>query len=89
MVSGMDNGQKAAKRIRNPLRKRYPRELKEELPRYLIIFLLMLLSIGFISGYNVADESMVAAYNGGFENITPRTAISLRKRHLARISCGG
>ena len=55
------------KRIRNPLRKRYPRELKGEFPRYLIIFLLMLLSIGFISGYNVADESMVAAYNGGFE----------------------
>ena len=34
--------------MRNPLRKRLLRELKEEAGKYAVIFLLMILSIGFI-----------------------------------------
>ena len=54
--------------MRNPLRKRLLRELKEEAGKYTVIFLLMILSIGFISGFLVADNSMITAYNNSFED---------------------
>ena len=47
---------------KNPLRKRYLRELKSDFGKYLAIFLLLLLLIGEISGFLVADKSMRAAY---------------------------
>ena len=53
--------------MKNPLRKRIPRELKGELGKYLVVFLLMVLTIGFVSGFLVADGSMIKAYNEGFE----------------------
>ena len=53
--------------MKNPLRKRLPRELRTEAGKYLVIFLLMLLTIGLISGYLVADGSMITAYNNSFE----------------------
>ncbi len=53
--------------VRNPLHKRYLRDLKSDLGKYMVIFLMMLLSIAEISGYLVADESMIAAYNESFE----------------------
>ena len=53
--------------MKTPLRKRLPRELKEELGKYLVILLLMTLTIGFVSGFLVADGSMLKAYNDGFE----------------------
>ena len=53
--------------MKTPLRKRLPRELKEELGKYLVILLLMTLTIGFVSGFLVADGSMIKAYNDGFE----------------------
>lgn len=53
--------------MRNPLGKRLPRELKSEAGKYLVIFLLMLVSIGFISGFLVADGSMIAAYQESFD----------------------
>ena len=48
--------------MRNPLSKRLPREIKGDLGKYLVIFFLMILSIGFISGFLVADNSMLKAY---------------------------
>lgn len=53
--------------MKNPLRKRLFRELKDEAGKYVVIFLLMVLSIGFISGFLVADGSMIRAYNESFE----------------------
>ncbi|MBR1757667.1 MAG: ABC transporter permease [Lachnospiraceae bacterium] len=53
--------------MRNPLRKRLPRDLKTEFGKYLVIFLLLVLSIGFISGFLVAGESMIKAYDESFE----------------------
>ena len=53
--------------MRNPLRKRLLRDLRDEAGKYAVIFLLLLLTISFISGYLVADGSMIAAYNEGFE----------------------
>lgn len=53
--------------MKNPLRKRLLRELKDEFGKYLVIFILMLASIGFVSGFLVADGSMIKAYNESFE----------------------
>lgn len=52
--------------MRNPLYKRLPREMKGDFGKYLVIFVLMVLSIGFISGFLVADNSMLVAYKDGF-----------------------
>ena len=51
----------------NPLRHRYLRELRSEFGKYLVIFLLLVFTIGFISGFLVADGSMIIAYNESFE----------------------
>lgn len=53
--------------MKNPLRKRLPRELKSELGKYLVILILLIASIGFVSGFLVADGSMIKAYNESFE----------------------
>ena len=53
--------------MKNPLRKRLPRELKSELGKYLVVFLLMIATIGLVSGFLVADGSMLIAYNESFD----------------------
>lgn len=53
--------------MKNPLRKRLLRELRSEIGKYLVIFLLLTGTIGFVSGFLVADGSMITAYNEGFE----------------------
>lgn len=53
--------------MKSPLRKRIPRELREELGKYLVVLILMISTIGFVSGFLVADGSMIQAYNDGFE----------------------
>lgn len=52
--------------MKNPLRKRLPKELKSEMGKYIVIFLFLAATIGFISGFLVADDSMLAAYNESF-----------------------
>ena len=44
--------------MKNPLRKRFLRELKQDFGKYAVIFLFITLTIGFISGFLVADNSM-------------------------------
>ena len=53
--------------MKNPLRKRLLRELKSEFGKYLLIFLLLAGTISLVSGFLVADGSMIIAYNEGFE----------------------
>ncbi len=53
--------------MRNPLMRRIPRELKGELGKYAVIFLFMILVIGFVSGFLVSSGSMIAAYNESFD----------------------
>ena len=53
--------------MKNPLRKRLPRELKEEFGKYLVIFLFMVLLISLVSGFLVADNSIMNAYQNGFD----------------------
>ena len=53
--------------MKNPLRKRFFRELREEIGKYLVVFILMVATIGFVSGFLVADGSMLTAYNNSFQ----------------------
>lgn len=53
--------------MKNPLRKRLPREIRSEFGKYIVIFLLMAATIGFVSGFLVSDNSMLIAYQDGFE----------------------
>ena len=76
--------------MKSPLRKRLPRELKSEIGKYLVVFILMVATIGFVSGFLVADGSMITAYNEGFEkyNIEDgnfRTAEQIYKTQMEEI----
>ena len=51
---------------RNVLKKRFLRELKSEFGKYLVIFLFLIGAIGFVSGFLVASNSMLAAYDESF-----------------------
>ena len=52
--------------MKSPLRRRLPRELKSEIGKYLVVFIMMVATIGFVSGFLVADGSMLTAYNESF-----------------------
>ena len=73
--------------MKNPLYKRLPRELKTDFGKYLLIFLFMTLTIGFVSGFLVADGSMTASYNSAFKkynieygNFETKTALTDTQR---------
>lgn len=53
--------------VKNPLNKRIPREFLGEIGKYIVIFLFMTATIGFISGFLVAGGSMIQAYDDSFE----------------------
>ena len=69
--------------VKNPLHKRYLRDLRSDLGKYIVIFLMMLLSIAEISGYLVADESMIAAYNESFEKYNVEDGNFIAKKKLS------
>ena len=80
--------------MKSPLRKRIPRELKGEFGKYLVVFLLMVLTIGFVSGFLVADGSMLKAYNESFdkyniENGNFRTAEKIYSSQWKDIEAAG
>lgn len=52
---------------RSPLNKRFIRDIKNDFGKYAVIFLLLMLTISFTSGYIVAGDSMVTAYNESFD----------------------
>ena len=37
--------------MKNPLNKRLPREFRKDFGKYLVIFLLLVITIGFVSGF--------------------------------------
>ena len=51
--------------MKNPLIKRIPRELIGEWRKYLVVSLFLILTIGFVSGMYVANESMMIAADEG------------------------
>lgn len=54
-------------KIKNPLRKRIIREIRQDMGKNLAIFIFITATIAFISGFFVADESMKKAYDESFE----------------------
>lgn len=54
--------------MKNPLRKRLPRELIADWSKYLVIFLFITVTIGFISGFLVTGNSMIIAYDNSFDD---------------------
>lgn len=54
-------------RMKNPLNKRFKRELRKDLGKYLAVFLFLFLTIGFVSGALVAGSSMIHNYNESFD----------------------
>ena len=65
--------------MKSPLKKRLPRELKSEFGKYLVVFLLMVVTIGFVSGFLVADGSMLQAYDESFEKYNPDAFFYIEK----------
>ena len=53
------------KKIKNPLIKRIPKELIGDWKKYLVVCLFLVLTIGFVSGMYVANESMLKAADEG------------------------
>jgi ABC-type antimicrobial peptide transport system permease subunit len=53
--------------MKNPLRKRLPREFKHDAVKYLAIFILMVLLIAMCSAMRVSNESLKKAYYDSFE----------------------
>ncbi len=53
--------------MRNPLNKRLPREFKNDISKYLILFLFLTVMIAFVSGFLVASNSMIVAYDESFD----------------------
>lgn len=49
------------KKIKNPLIKRIPKELRDEWKKYLVVFFFLVLTLGFVSGMYVANESMMTS----------------------------
>ena len=52
------------KRPKNPLHKRVWRDLLRDWKRYLMIFAMLVVTIGFVSGMYVANNSMMTSLNG-------------------------
>lgn len=53
--------------LKNPLNKRIVRELKANCGKYLVIFIFMVVTIGLVSGYLVAADSMTSSLKDSFE----------------------
>lgn len=53
--------------MKNPLNKRIPLELKQDFGKYVIIFAFIVMLISLVSGCLVAGNSMMVAYDEGFD----------------------
>ncbi len=53
--------------MKNPLNKRIVREFKDDIGKYLVIFLFTIMLIGAVSGFLISDNSVYHAYKEGFE----------------------
>ena len=57
------------KKIHDPLLRRIPRELRGDWRKYLVVCLFLVLTISYVSGMYVANESMMAAIASGEEEL--------------------
>ena len=75
--------------MRSPLNKRLFRELRGEFGKYLVIFILMTLTIGMVSGFLVADGSMIQAYEERLSGQTRRDRSGCSHEHYHADHRGG
>ena len=74
------------KKIKNPLIKRIPKEIIGDWKKYLVVFIFLVLTIGFVSGMYVANDSMLTSADEGVSNTSRRMDIlSLRIRLTASL----
>lgn len=72
------------KKIKNPLIKRIPKEIIGDWKKYLVVFLFLVLTIGFVSGMYVANDSMLTSADEGVSKYKQEDDIlSLRIRLTA------
>ena len=74
--------------------KRIPRELRKDLGKYIALFLFMSMMIGLVSGFIVADSSMIKAYDKSFEKFAVENGhfncdLKLTKRAVRNIEDEG
>lgn len=74
--------------VKNPLRKRLPRELRGDFGKYAVIFLLLTFTIALVSGFLVADGSMIQAYNESFGKYNIEYGNFRVKKELNKAQCG-
>lgn len=53
--------------MKNPLNRRFPREIKSEFSKYLVLFIFITGMIAIVSGVLVASGSMIVSYDESFE----------------------
>lgn len=63
--------------MRNPLNKRYTRELKSDFGKYLVIFAFMVLFAGAMSGFFITGDSVMKLYQKN------HTELNLEDGHIA------
>lgn len=74
------------KKIKNPLIKRIPKEIIGDWKKYLVVFLFLVLTIGFVSGMYVANESMLTSADEGVSKYKQEDGhLSLRIRQTASL----
>lgn len=74
------------KKIKNPLIKRIPKEIIGDWKKYLVVFLFLVLTIGFVSGMYVANDSMLTSADEGVCKYKQEDGhLSLRIRRTASL----
>lgn len=74
------------KKIKNPLIKRIPKEIIGDWKKYLVVFIFLVLTIGFVSGMYVANDSMLTSADEGVSKYSRRMDIlSLKIRLTASL----
>lgn len=74
------------KKIKNPLVKRIPKEIIGDWKKYLVVFLFLVLTIGFVSGMYVANDSMLTSADEGVSKYKQEDGhLSLRIRLTASL----
>lgn len=73
------------KKIKNPLIKRIPKEIIGDWKKYLVVFLFLVLTIGFVSGMYVANDSMLTSADEGVSTSRRMDILSLRIRLTASL----
>lgn len=68
--------------MRNPLNKRIPKNFIGDLGKYFVIFAFLILTIGFVSGFLVAGDSLHIAYEDSFEKYQIEDGHFVAKKEL-------